>query len=89
MSYQLIPNLTYSGRPVYYNTTSSRSGLPPSLRLDDDARRSKFLSDMEDRSIKRDHGYSFSTADLGGGNKRKSYRRKSISRKKKSRKSRK
>jgi hypothetical protein len=89
MSYQLIPNLTYLGHPVYYNTTSSRSGLPPSLRLEEDARRSKILRDLEDSSIKRDHGYSWSTADLGGGNKRKSYRRKSISRKKKSRKSRK
>ncbi len=30
MSYQIIPNLTYSGRPVYYSTAPINQTKPPS-----------------------------------------------------------
>ena len=77
MSYQQIPNLTYSGRPVYYNTTSTNQTRTP------------VAGNQSSATGARNDVSWFPSFSASGGNKRKSYRRKSISRKKKSRKSRK
>ena len=77
MSYQLIPNLTYSGRPVYYSTAATNQARAP------------VASNQSSATGRSNDASWWPPFVASGGNKRKSYRRKSISRKKKSRKSRK